>query len=138
MIRAGTETLREMTFDDVFIARLNLLAIMSLAYLKGFPLGSTRSKAIIENCKIISKEIIDWTGGEFTNFRSDHEARGDRLLNHIFYQRVRLLTVMASAFASGAPMGQFRKQALIENIEYITQTITFSNSLDIMESLLVA
>lgn len=140
MIRTGSvpEQMRDMTFDDIFIVRLNLLVIMSLAYLKGFPLGSVRSEAIIENCKIISKEIIDWTGGEFTNFRSDHEMRGDKYLNHIFYQRVRLLSVMASGFASGAPMGQFRCKALLENIEYISNTVTFSNNFEIMESLLVA
>ncbi len=130
--------MRDMTVDDIFIVRLNLLVIMSLAYLKGFPLGSVRAKSIIENCKIISKEIIDWTGGEFSNFRSEHEIRGDKYLNHIFYQRVRLLSVMASGFATGAPMGQFRCQALLENIEYISNTITFSNNFEMMESLLVA
>ncbi|WP_027359565.1 hypothetical protein [Desulforegula conservatrix] len=140
MIRKGSapEQMRDMTVDDIFIVRLNLLVIMSLAYLKGFPLGSVRAKSIIENCKIISKEIIDWTGGEFSNFRSEHEIRGDKYLNHIFYQRVRLLSVMASGFATGAPMGQFRCQALLENIEYISNTITFSNNFEMMESLLVA
>lgn len=140
MIRLGSENgqMKALTRDDVFIVRLNLLVIMSQAYLKGFPVGSIRAKAIIENSRIIAREIIDWTGGEFTNFRSDNEIRGDRALNHIFYQRVRLLAVMAAGFADGAPMGHFRCRALLENIEYICSTLIFSDNFEMMESLLVA
>lgn len=140
MLRLGSENdeMKDMTREEIFMFRLNLLVIMSRAYLRGFPLGAFRSKAVTDNAKYIAREIIDWTGGEFTNFRSDNEIRGDKIMNHIFYQRVRLLSVMAAGFATGTPMGQFRRQALLENIEYITSTLTFSDNIDMMESLLVA
>lgn len=140
MLRLGPEpeNMKSMTTDEIFILRLNLLVLMSRAYLRDFPLGTHRSEAVIDNAKYIAREIIDWTGGEYSNFRSDHEMRGDKFLNHIFYQRVRLLTVMATGFATGSPMGQFRRKALLENLEYIASTLTFADNMDMMESLLVA
>ncbi len=140
MIRKGADPdcMRDINCGDIFIMRLHLLVIMSLAYLNDFPLGHLRATAVNGNAKIIAREIIDWVGGEFKNFRSEQETRGVKNLDHVFYQRVRLLSVMAAGFASGNPMGQFRKKALYENIEYICRTVIFSDNLDLMEFLQVA
>ena len=57
---------------------------------------------------------------------------------HVFFQRVKLLAVMAKAFADDHPMGFYRKKALEDNLEQICEEITFNQQLFGKEFLKVA
>ena len=127
MLRLGASAadMRDLDTDDVFISRLKLLVIMASAYLKQYPLGDVRKKAIIQNANQVAREIVDWQG-QVHNFRSDHELKGDASFNHIFFQRVKLLAVMAKALAEDHPMGFHRLKAMEDNLDDICETIRFN------------
>jgi hypothetical protein len=130
MLRLGASAadLREMNSDDVFISRLKLLIVMSSAYLKQYPLGDYRKKAIIRNANCVARELVDWQG-QVRNFRSDQELKGDTAFDHIFFQRVKLLAVMAKALAEDHPMGYHRLKAMEDNLNYICEAIRFNRQL---------
>ena len=130
MLRLGSSPLnaREFENEDIFISRLKLLIIMSSAYLSKYPLGDIRKTAILRNANQIAREIVDWQG-KVNNFRSDYELRGDLDFDHVFFQRVKLLAVMAKAFAEDHPMGYHRLKALEDNLNHICEVITFNRQL---------
>jgi hypothetical protein len=127
MLRLGASAadMREMNSDDVFLSRLKLLIIMSSAYLKEYPLGDYRKKAIIRNANGIARDLVDWQG-QIRNFRSGQEQKGDKTFDHIFFQRVKLLAVMAKALAEDHPMGYHRLKAMEDNLNYICEAIRFN------------
>ena len=130
MLRLGSSPpdAREFEKEDIFISRLKLLIIMSSAYLSKYPLGDIRKNAIVRNANQIAREIVDWQG-QADNFRSDYELRGDQDFDHVFFQRVKLLAVMAKAFAEDHPMGYHRLKALEDNLNHICKVITFNRQL---------
>ena len=130
MLRLGASPadMHEMESDEVFISRLKLLIIMASAYLKQFPLGDFRKTAIIQNANRFAAELVDWQG-PVKNFCSDHEQLGGSTFDHIFFQRVKLLAVMAKAVAEGHPMGFHRKKAMEDNLNYICEVIRFNRQL---------
>jgi hypothetical protein len=130
MLRLGASTLntREFENEDIFISRLKLLIVMSSAYLGKYPLGDIRKKSIIRNANQIAREIVDWQG-QGNNVRSDYELRGASNFDHVFFQRVKLLAVMAKAFAEDHPMGYHRLKALEDNLNHICEVITFNRKL---------
>jgi hypothetical protein len=130
MLRLGASAadMREMNSDDVFLSRLKLLIIMSSAYLKQYPLDGYRKKAIIRNANSVAGELVDWQG-QVPNFRGDHELKGDTAFDHIFFQRVKLLAVMAKALAEDHPMGYHRLKAMEDNLNYICETVKFNRQL---------
>ncbi len=130
MLRLGAPAadMRELRSEDVFISRLKLLIIMSLAYLKQYPLGDVRKKAIVQNTNRIAREIVDGHGRS-PNFRSNHEMKDDSTYNHIFFQRVKLLAVMAKAVAEDHPMGFHRLKAMEDNLNCICDAIRFNRQL---------
>lgn len=116
---------REMDLDDIFLSRLKLLIIMGKSFLDGFPLGEHRRKAMRENAKHIESECIDMGGLEAGPPTIEPQS-GSMELDHVFFQRVKLLAVMIKAVAKGFPMGEHRKDAMRENIEIISEAITFN------------
>ena len=130
MLRLGSSPpdAREFENEDIFISRLKLLIIMSSAYLNNYPLGDIRKNAILRNADQIAREIVDWQG-QVSNFRTDYELRGDLEFDHMFFQRVKLLAVMAKAFAEDHPMGYHRLKALEDNLNHISEVITFNRKL---------
>lgn len=130
MIRLGAPSadMHEMNSNDVFMSRLKLLIVMSSAYLKQFPLGDFRKKAIIQNANRIAGDLVDWPG-QVRNFRGDQAFRGDPDVEHIFFQRVKLLAVMAKAVAEDHPMGYHRLKAMEDNLIFICEAIRFNRQL---------
>jgi hypothetical protein len=130
MLRIGASPAdtRDFENEDIFISRLKLLIIMSSAYLNDYPLGDFRKKAILRNANLVAREIVDWQG-QVNNFRSDYELKGDLDFDHVFFQRVKLLAVMAKAFAEDHPMGYHRLKALEDNLNHICEVITFNRQL---------
>jgi hypothetical protein len=121
MLRFGSSPaeMGEMSEEDISLARLQLLIIMSKGYLKDYPLGEFRKEAVIENAEQVA---------EYVKERMAHvESKDEMDPDHVFHLRVELLAVMAKAFAEGYPMGEFRRQALEDNLDYICEAITFDS-----------
>jgi hypothetical protein len=130
MLRLGASppNAREFENEDVFISRLKLLIIMSSAYLSKYPLGDIRKNAILRNANQIAREIVDWQG-QVNNFRGEYALKGDLDFDQLFFQRVKLLAVMAKAFAEDHPMGYHRLKALEDNLNHICEVILFNRQL---------
>ena len=101
---------------NTFFTNLKLLIIMSKAFLNGYPLEEQRLKEIIRTAEDVAKDCVDWKGKR-TNFRSIAEPKGSIQLDHIFFERVRLLAFMSKSFAQGNPVGDHRRMALNKNID---------------------
>ncbi|MDY6987874.1 MAG: hypothetical protein SWQ30_07430 [Thermodesulfobacteriota bacterium] len=132
MLRFGSSPaeMREMSEEDVSLSKLQLLIIMSKGYLKDYPLGNYRKDAVIENAEQVAKYVKK----HLTGLTSKEEMDQD----YIFHLRVELLAVMAKAFAEGYPMGEFRRHALEDNLNYICEAITFDSQAYDMKFMKVA
>jgi len=139
MIRLGAEPskMREIELDDVFMSRLQLLIIMSKAYLSGFPLGSHRIKSILENANHVKLEAVGLE--EDLEWFAKDVAFNDTLgFDSAFYQRVKLLSVMAEAIAKGHDLENHKKEALEKNLNALCESITFNKQVSDMQFLKVA
>lgn len=108
-----------MSEDDISEAELQLLIIMSKAYVEGYPFGEFRKEATKRNAEKVAQHVRKVT----SHVRSEDEMDAD----YVFHQRVELLSVMAKAFAEGYPMGDFRLEALKENLDYVCEGVTFDS-----------
>jgi hypothetical protein len=107
---------------DIFFSRLKLLVVMAGAYLKGQDCRMWRLRSMRRNTKYMSLFMRNWND-HLTNFISDSESRHQIQLDHIFYQRVKLLSIMIKSFAEGNPMGLHRKLALKNNVDYLNDIL---------------
>ncbi|MBW1891120.1 MAG: hypothetical protein JRI93_11505 [Deltaproteobacteria bacterium] len=122
---------------NIFFSRLKLLIIMAKAFLENYPLGEHRIQAMIRNSEAVTQDCIDWNG-YFQNFRASTESGRMLALDHIFFQRVKLLAVMTKSFAESNPMGQHRRMAVRNNIDYICDTLGYVPTTEEIEMLKVA
>lgn len=139
MIRLGspsTDT-REMDLDDIFFLRLKLMTIMVKTYLDGCPLGECRRKAMLENASHVEKEA-EALGRHIEKFHTGNFETGRTEYDQVFYQRVKLLALMAKAAAKGFPLGLHRRKAIQENLEAVCQTLMFNNHAETLAFLKVA
>ena len=130
MIRCGAveQEMRSMISDDLLVSRLQLLIIMAKAYLKGYPLGEYRKKAIARNARFVFYEAViragrrrPMTSGGTT---ARQGARPQKQMNHLFLQRAQLLAVMLNAFIEGKSEGSFRSRAMAENVDHICEYLS--------------
>jgi hypothetical protein len=139
MIRLGAEPLkmREMELDDVFLSRLQLLIVMTKAYVNAYPLGRHRLKSILENARHLKTEAVGLD--EDLEFFGKDDGYGIGLdFDSGFYQRVKLLSVMAEAFAKGHTLEPQKREALEKNLETVCEAITFNRSISDIQFLKVA
>lgn len=138
-LRLGADTpgMGKMRTEDVLLSRLQLLIIMCAAYLKGYPTEEHRKEAIIANANHVAKYCADLPVS-LEEIQGDQGHKGGMDLAYVFRQRVRLLALMAKGFAEGHPMGQFRKKALEENVDFIGKAINFASKIINMGFLKVA
>jgi len=115
-----------MDLDDILLSRLKLLIVMGKAHLNGCPLGECRRQAILENARHIETESIDLGNLIDPSNLNGSASTGTLEFDHVFFQRAKLLAVMIKAVAKGFPMGEHRKSALQENLDIISQMLTFS------------
>jgi hypothetical protein len=101
---------------NTFFTNLKLLIIMSKAFLNDYPLEEQRLKEIIRTAEDVAKDCVDWKG-QRANFRSIADSKRSIQLDHIFFERVRLLAIMAKSFAQGNPVGDHRRMTLNRNID---------------------
>jgi hypothetical protein len=139
MLRFGSAPpdTREMDLDDIFFARLKLLIVMAKAYLEGCAMGRERCRAMLENARHVEAESID-LGGLLAGFAYHQTPSESVKLDHVFYQRVKLLAVMVKAIAKGFPMGDHRKEALQENLDMICETLAYDGQLEQLRMIKVA
>ncbi|MFH2067593.1 MAG: hypothetical protein ABIK15_20490 [Pseudomonadota bacterium] len=109
---------------DLFLSRLQLMIVMSKAYLEGHPTGQYRKQAIIENADALFYMSLFSQHSENV---SDHRKEKDSGELKHFYEKVRLLSVMGRAFAEDRLSGELKRKELQENIDYICETITFNS-----------
>jgi hypothetical protein len=124
MIRLGSNLfqMRNIHDHDILLSRLKLLTIMAKAYLENHDFGSWRLRSMVRNTKYISGFMSNWHS-YLMNYATDHKQTGKIHLDHIFYQRVKLLSVMVASFAEGNPMGIHRRAALKSNVDYICERL---------------
>jgi hypothetical protein len=124
MLRLGSpaDQTREMDLDDIFLSRLKLLILMATAYLKGWPMGEFRCRAMYASAQHMESESID-LGRLSDNSPYSYDSAATTGHDIVFYQRVKLLAVMIKAVARGYPMGDHRKAAMQVNLDIICRTL---------------
>lgn len=124
MLRLGSNLfqMRTVCDDDILISRLKLLVIMAKAYLQEVSLGNNSLKSIIRNAGHVSKLMSEWhTHLKHIEINKDSDKNID--VDHIFYQRIKLLSIMVRSIAQGNPLGNRRRTALKNNIDYIAEIL---------------
>jgi hypothetical protein len=108
MLRYGcaAEAMRSMDENDVFFSRIKLLIIMAKAFLKGYPVGPFRLLALQNNIQSVFYEALNRSRNT-----DDHD--------HLFFQRTQLLAVMCKSIVDGNPLGDYRLQAMRDNIDQL-------------------
>jgi hypothetical protein len=130
MKRFGSAQISNKKRDDthLFLMRLHLLIVMVKAKLKGYPGGDFRRKAGLETATLIFK----------TTPRVDFSFLG-KTSSHLFKERIKLLSVMATAIiCEDYPLGVHRREAVLDNIEMITQIGFPSQNLSLFHDVLMA
>jgi hypothetical protein len=130
MKRLGSAHISNKKRDDtqLFLMRLHLLIVMVKAKLKGYPGGDFRKKAALETATLIFKATP----------RVNFLFLG-RASSHLFKERVKLLSVMATAIiCEDYPLGVHRREAVLDNIEMITQIGFPSQNLSLFHDVLMA
>lgn len=102
---------------------------MGKSYIEGLPLGDQRCQAMLNNANHIELESVE-LGGLVSDSDLSSPSVGTMEFDHVFYQRVKLLSVMIKAIAKGFPMGDHRKNALQENLDIICEALTFNSHAD--------
>ena len=131
MKRFGATQISCKRMDDnyFFLMRLHLLIVMVKAKLKGYPGGDFRKEAVLENAASIFKSIPN----------IDISFLGSNTSSHLFKERVKLLSVMATAIiCEDYPLGIHRREAVIDNIEIIIQTAFPRQKLSLFHDVLMA
>lgn len=118
---------------DTFFSKLKHLIIVSKAFLSGHPIEEQRLKEIIQIAEEVVKDCVDWKG-ERDNFRSNSEYKNALHLDHIFFERVKLLAIMAKSLAQGNPMGDHRRMVLNKNIDDLCGMLKYVPAQDYMDS----
>ena len=112
-----------MDMNDIFLSRLKLLVIAGKAYLKQYPFGSYRKKAISRNAGMILEQIE----------QQDIFKFGE---SHIILLKEQIL-LLANAF-SKMPIKSYGKLDIENSIDYISAQLTTETTLIPMAFLNVA
>ena len=127
MIRliSDRQDIKEKPHLNDFFSRLKLLIIMSKAFLGNYPLDKHRLAEIANAAEQVIKDCVEWKG-RYNNFRSDVRSEDIIKMDHIFFQRVKLLSTMAKSFAQGNSMGHYRRLALEQNIRELCESLRYT------------
>ena len=118
--------MRKINHDGTFLGRVKLLVIMLKAFLGNFPLQGIKLKVIAKNAVEVAKICEDWNQYSI-QVRSISGLKEGIELDHILYQRISLLAIMAKSFVLGKPMGHYRKRVIWDNISYIVDALQFNS-----------
>lgn len=132
LITDRTDIKQDETFNP-FFSKLKLLIIMSKAFLNEYPIAKHRLKEIVIAAEEVVKDCVDWKGQK-DNFRSEAAQKRSIELDHVFYERVKLLAYMAKSFAQGNPVGDHRRMALNKNINDLCDMLRYVPAQDDQEA----
>lgn len=124
--KSDNKPMQRMKREDFFIQRLRLLMVMCRAFINGYPVEGYRKEAVLNNAGQVFFEITDW-GGKYLNVRDNAADILGVEPDHFFYQRVKLLALMAKSFAQGNPIGYFRSKAVEETLDDIETRLNINN-----------
>jgi len=126
MLRLGANLFKMRTVrnDDILVSRLRLLIIMAKAYLQDTSLGNYSLRSIVRNAGHVGYFLSDWNTN-LDHFESNRKSPVHFHIDHIFYQRVKLLSIMVRSLAQGNPMGFHRKSALKSNVDYVSKILPY-------------
>ena len=121
----NAKDMRELNHYDTFRSRVKLLVIMLKAFLGDYPQQGIRLNAIAKNAVEVAKICEEWNQCSM-RVRSTSRSNEGFELDHILYQRISLLSIMAKSVVLGNPMGYFRKKIIRDNISYIVDALQFN------------
>ena len=126
MLRLGSNLfqMRTVRDDDILISRLRLLIVMARAYLQDTSLGNYSLRSIIRNAGQVNYFLSDWHA-YLNRLENNRKSPVNIDTDHIFYQRIKLLSVMVKSIAQGNPLGIRRKAALKSNVQYISEILPY-------------
>lgn len=120
----STDGIRESKYYNTFLGRVKLLVISLKAFLGDYPLQGVRLKSITRTADEVSNICEDW--GQYSiQVRSNPLLKTAGNVDHIFYQRISLLAVMAKYVVAGSSLGCYREKIIRTNIEYIMEALQF-------------
>lgn len=119
--------MRPMNENEVFLLRLNLLIVIVKAAIKGYPVGKDRKAAAVKTANMVHKLIQD-LDISFLELKTP---------SHFLKERIKLLSVMATAIIrEDYPLGVHRKEAVLDNIEIITECAFSKKNLKLFHEIL--
>lgn len=121
-LKSDMSPIQRMTREDFFVERLKLLMVMCRAFINDYPVTGYRKEAVLNNAGKVFFEITDWSG-QYINVREKASSILGIKPDNYFYQRVKLLALMAKSFAEGNPIGYFRAKAVEETIDQIEEIL---------------
>jgi hypothetical protein len=126
MLRLGSNLfqMRRVRDDDILISRLRLLIVMAKAYLQDASLGNYSLRSIIRNAGQVSYFLSNWQT-YLNHLEGNHKSPINIDIDHIFYQRIKLLSIMVKSIAQGNPLGIHRKAALKSNVDYVSEILPY-------------
>jgi len=124
---SSTNKMSKPNQEDVFLLRLSLLIVVVKASLKGYPQGEFRKSAALENAAKLHRMVS----------QIDLSFLGLATSSHLFKERVKLLSVMAAAIISDDyPLGIHRREAVLDNIERISEFAFPDRNLELFHDVL--
>jgi hypothetical protein len=117
--------MRELNHYDTFRSRVKLLVIMLKAFLGDYPQQGIRLNAIAKNAVEVAKICEEYNQCSM-RVRSTSRSNEGFELDHILYQRISLLSVMAKSIVLGNPIGYSRRKVIRDNISYIVDALQFN------------
>ena len=114
---------REFNHYDTFRGRVKFLVLMLKEFLGDYRLQGIGLNAITKNAVEVAKICEDWN--QYSSRVISRSSEGFEL-DHILYQRISLLSIMAKSVVLGNPMGYFREKVIRDNINYIVDALQFN------------
>jgi len=115
--------MREFNHYDTFRGRVKFLVLMLKEFLGDYRLQGIGLNAITKNAVEVAKICEDWN--QYSSRVISRSSEGFEL-DHILYQRISLLSIMAKSVVLGNPMGYFREKVIRDNINYIVDALQFN------------
>lgn len=97
---------------------------MAKAYLQNTALGNYSLCSIIRNARHVNNFLSNWHQ-YLKHLEINQASPVNFTIDHIFYQRIKLLSIMVKSVAQGNPLGIHRKAALKSNVDYISEILPY-------------